>query len=364
MNLLVIEDSEVDFEMLVCMLATHGIRCDAHRVETVPGLAMALSAKAWDLVVSDHQLPGFSSIEALEIVRSHTPPPPFIIVSGRIGEELAVEAMRRGADDYLMKGNLARLGVAVRNALAAAEARREKAAAEKQLRLSQLQLRNLSGRLQAMIDEERNALAREIHDEVGAALTAVRFDLDTLDRHVGDALRPRVARAQQALRQAMTSAQQIMRNLRPPILDAGLAAALEWQLDEFRDRTGIDTRLNRNTDALNLPMPLAMAAYRTCQEALTNVAKHSGAASVDVELLQFEGVLSLEIRDDGRGLQPEDLQKPASLGLRGLKERAHAAGGSLDVASVPGGTSVVLRIPVAPQFLAQVRLDDTAALAR
>ena len=364
MNLLVVEDSELDFEMLVCMLATHGIRADAHRVETAPGLAMAMSARRWDLVISDHQLPGFSSIEALEIVRAHALPPPFIIVSGRIGEESAVEAMRRGADDYLMKGNLARLGIAVRNALTAAAARREKDAAERQLRLSQLQLRNLSGRLQAMIDEERTSLAREIHDEVGAALTAVRFDLDTLDRHVGDTLRPRVARAQQALRQAMEAAQQIMRNLRPPILDAGLAAAIEWQLDEFHDRTGVITRLNRNTDANNLPMPLAMAAYRTCQEALTNVAKHAAASTVDVDLLLFDGVLSLEIRDDGRGLQPSDLQKPSSLGLRGLKERAHAAGGSLDVASVPGGTSVVLRIPVSPQSVPHARLDDPVALAR
>ena len=363
MKLLVVEDSEVDFEMLVCLLETQGIQARARRVETASGLAQALAAQPWDLVISDHQLPGFSSTEALEIVRALPEPPPFIIVSGRIGEDAAVDSMRRGADDYLMKGSLARLGVAVRNALAAAAARREEAAAKRELRLSQLQLRNLSARLQTMIDEERTALARELHDEVGGALTAVRFDLDTLDRHVGEALRPRIARAQQALLQAMDSAQQIMRNLRPPILDAGLAAAIEWQLDDFRDRTGIATRLHCNTEATGLPLPLAMAAYRTCQEALTNVAKHSGAGQVGVELLQFEGVLSLEIRDNGRGLLPEDLSKPSSLGLRGLKERAHAAGGSLDVASVPGGTSIVLRVPLSPNDVPSRRTHDHPALA-
>ena len=362
MNLLVVEDSELDFEMLVCMLATHGIDAEARRVECAEDLAQALAEQAWDLVISDHQLPGFSSTEALELVRAQPAPPPFIIVSGRIGEEAAVEAMRRGADDYLMKGKLARLGVAERNAAAAAAARREKVDAERQLQLSQLQLRNLSGRLQSMIDEERTAIARELHDEVGAALTAVRFDLDTLDRHVGESLRPRIARAQQALRQAMNSAQQIMRNLRPPILDAGVAAAIEWQLDEFRDRTGIDARFENNTEAVGLPLPLAMAVYRTCQEALTNIAKHAGAQAVDVELMQDDGLLSLEVRDNGRGVKPADLQKPGSLGLRGLKERAHAAGGSLDVASVRGGTSIVLRLPLAPHNTF-AHTDDTLALA-
>jgi signal transduction histidine kinase len=297
-------------------------------------------------VISDHQLPAFSSGEALDMVRALPAPPPFIIVSGVLGEEAAVEAMHRGADDFLVKGRLARLGTAVRNAVAAAQARRERAEAEERLQLSQQQLRNLSRRLQTLADEERAAIARELHDEVGGTLTAVRFDLDGLHRHLAPEPLGRLRRAQDALAQAADAAQRLMHGLRPPSLDAGLLPALQWQVRQFRERHGVEVCFACTGAERALPEPVAMAVYRTCQEALTNVAKHAGAASVAIDLHFGGAIMSLEVSDDGRGLDAGALHKPGSLGLRGLAERARAAGGSLDVSSGGGHTTLLLWLPV------------------
>lgn len=348
MRLLVIEDSPLDFEMLVATLALQGVLADAERVESAADLRAALERQAWDLVISDHRLPDFSSNEALAIVLALPDPPPFIIVSGVIGEESAVEAMRRGADDYLIKGRLARLGMAVRNALTATNVRREKAATEAQLQASQEQLRNLSQRLQLMIDEERAAIAREIHDEVGGTLTAVKFDLEAMQHEASGASRDRLARALATLAQATDATRRIMQNLRPPILDAGLVAALEWQVKEFRERTGVAVHFASNAADVPVAQPLAMAVYRTCQEALTNISRHAQARHVSVDLHHGRAVLSLEITDDGRGLAPGALRKPGSLGLRGLAERAQAAGGALDISSTGGQTTLMLWLPLAP----------------
>jgi signal transduction histidine kinase len=344
-RLLVIEDSPLDYEMLVATLALQGVHAHASRVESAATLQEALRRERWDLVISDHHLPGFSSGQALAIVRALDEPPPFIIVSGVIGEDAAIEAMHRGAADYLIKGRLARLGAAVRNAVSAAQAAREKAAAEAELRTSQEQLRNLSARLQMLIDEERAAIAREVHDDVGGTLTAVRYDLEGVLRHVQGPALERLQRAQAALAQAADATRRIIGNLRPPILDAGLQPALESLVREFRARTGLEVAFEANAGRHPLPHGTALALYRTCQEGLTNIAKHSGARHVTVELHHGRSVVSLEITDDGRGLPSDALRKPRSLGLRGLAERARAAGGALDVTSHGGRTTLMLWLP-------------------
>lgn len=344
MRLLVIEDSELDYEMLLVTLASQEVVATAERVESAAQLREAMQ-REWDLVISDHRLPGFTSHQALRIVRSIPNPPPFIIVSGVIGEDMAVRAMQRGADDYLIKGRLARLGTAVRNAVEASRARRERAETQAQLAQSQEQLRNLSHRLQAAIDEERSAIAREIHDDIGGTLTAVRFDLDSLGRHVEPSALPRLQRAQQSLVHAHEATQRLMHNLRPPILDAGLPAAMESLVRQFRERTGIAVQFEHNPPRADLEAPIALALYRACQEALTNISKHAQAQSVSIELHHGQAAVSLEVTDDGRGLDPAALRKPDSLGLRGLAERAFAAGGALDISSHDGRTTLMVWLP-------------------
>jgi signal transduction histidine kinase len=346
-RLLVVEDEEDDFILLSATLGRQGLNVECHRVEDREAMAAALASESWDAVISDHHLPRFSSTEALQTLRESGKTLPFLIVSGAIGEEVAVEAMRNGADDFLIKGRLARLGPALTNALRAAETRRERIAAEQALRVSEQKLRELSAHLQTAVEEERRAIAREIHDEIGGMLTALRFDLAWMERNGPP---PVVARATQALETlglAQQASQNIARSLRPPVLDAGIVAALEWQLGQFRRRTGLITRFRTNTDQIDLSDEAAMTVYRTVQEALTNVVKHSGATTVALDMVIRESVLSLEIHDDGHGIGAADLDKQHSFGLRGLAERARSVDGWLEVSLGKDGATLMLTVPVA-----------------
>ncbi len=345
LKLLVVEDSLLDHELLVATLAMQGWPCVALRVESLQALDEALATGGWDLVISDHQLPGFTSADTWERVRAMPAPPPFIIVSGLLGEEAAVEAMQRGVDDYLVKGRLARLGTAVRNALAAGAARRAKEAAQARARRHEMELQALSAQLQNRVDAERTAIAREIHDEIGGNLTAVRFDLEAALRETPEGPALRLRRALEELSQVQQSAQRIMRDLRPPILDAGLPAALQWLAGQFAQRHGLAVRFEAGESTPELPPELAMTVYRACQEALTNVAKHAGASRVDIDLHMGREVLSLEIRDDGRGFDPAAPARPGHFGLQGLRERLRGVEGHLEVASGTQGTTLMMYMP-------------------
>jgi signal transduction histidine kinase len=134
--------------------------------------------------------------------------------------------------------------------------------------------------------------------------------------------------------------------LRPPIVDLGLVAAVEWLTNSFERRTHLPVALRCSSDAIDVSHDVQLVAYRTAQEALTNVAKHAQARSVDIDLSDQKGVLTLEVTDNGCGLDGEALRKTKSFGLLGLRERAAKVGGWLDISSSPRGTSVILSIPL------------------
>ncbi|HMQ72018.1 MAG TPA: histidine kinase [Rubrivivax sp.] len=358
-----LEDSELDHELAVAHLLRAGLQVECRRVQTRAGFEAALVDGGWDLVLSDYNLPGFSGIEALQIVRARDAELPFVLVSGEIGEDTAVDAMRHGASDYLLKQNLARLAPAVEHAIAAAEARRARAASDRELQASRAQLRALARHLQASIETERAAIAREIHDDVGGSLTALKFDLDWMRRHAATpALAQRAQAALELLTHAIDASKRVMHNLRPSILEEGLVPALQWMARNFERRTGIECVLRAPADTPALPPGVPLVAYRTAQEALTNVSKHAQASRVVVELVLGAGVLSLEIADDGRGMTREDRAKAHSFGLRGLHERAGTVGGWIDLASGPRGTSLILSVPVADDEAPPCGDPDPAAL--
>ena len=149
------------------------------------------------------------------------------------------------------------------------------------------------------------------------------------------------------LQHAVGASQRIMMNLRPAILDQGLAAAIEWLASEFERRTGIRTRVRTAVRQPGVDKAVQLTAYRTAQEALTNISKHAGCSEVRIELSDAERVLTLEITDNGRGIMAPDRNKPKSFGLKGLQERARTVGGWLDISSRAGqGTSITLSIPL------------------
>lgn len=346
-QILVVEDSDDDYQLLLATLGRQGVNAYCERVETGPDMAAALRRQAWDLVISDHHLPAFSSEGALQTLREHNSYMPFMIVSGTIGEDTAVAAMRAGADDYLIKGRLTRLGAAIDRALDAARARREREQAQTELAESRRQLQLLSAHLQTSTEAERRAIAREIHDDVGSALTALKFDLEWISRHADAAAAQRSREAMLMLQEAQTASQRIMRNLRPPILEAGLVPALQWLAAQFRQRQAMTLDLKINRDRIDIADELALTVFRTVQEALTNVGKHSNARHAAVDVVLDDTQLSVEISDDGQGLGAGDLEKSGSFGLRGLIERAAAAGGWLEAYRGNPGTTVLLTLEIA-----------------
>jgi signal transduction histidine kinase len=345
-RLLHIEDSEPDHALAMAVLRRAGLAVDAVRVETRDEFLRAL-AHRWDVILSDYNLPGFSGLEALAMLRGSGRLLPFILVSGEIGEDTAVEAMRNGASDYLLKNNLSRLAPAIEHAIAAEETRRAKLQADRELQASQARLSELAQHLQTSVESERHAIAREIHDDVGGSLTALKFDLDWIGRRVTQPeLRQRVQSALDTVTHAIEASQRIMHNLRPAILEQGLVAALQWMASRFERRSGIVCEFRTSHERLSLPVGVPLVAYRTAQEALTNVSKHAHASRVSIDLSLTGGVLSLEISDDGRGLSQADLAKAQSFGIRGLKERALTVGGWIDLSSGPGGTTLILSVPL------------------
>ena len=344
-RLLHIEDSEPDHALVVAQLQRAGMPVQAERIESRREFEAALGQR-WDVILSDYNLPGFSGLEALQMLRSSAVLIPFILVSGEIGEDTAVEAMRNGASDYLIKNKLARLAPAIEHAIAASQTHRARLRADRNLQASRAQLSALAQHLQTSVEHERHAIAREIHDDVGGSLTALKFDLDWIGRRSTPEVRQRVQSAVDTVTAAIEASQRIMHNLRPAILEQGLVAALQWMANRFEKRSGIVCAFGCRHEALVLPAGVPLVAYRTAQEALTNVSKHSMATRVGIDLSLTGGVLSLEISDNGRGLSAQDLAKAQSFGIRGLKERALTVGGWVDLSSGSAGTTLILSVPL------------------
>ncbi len=229
---------------------------------------------------------------------------------------------------------------------------------EDELSNSQNELRALAARLQEIREEERNHLARELHDEFGAALTALKLDLAWLKGHIAWAV-PEIHERIDAMSKLIDiTTQSVSRTatmLRPPLLDDfGLLAAIEWQAHDFQDRSGIECHLT--AEEVELPADRATALFRIFQESLTNVARHAEATKVEISLTKKDGDIFFTMRDDGKGIPQEKLSSPASLGLLGMRERAYTFGGDLQIESGEGGgTTIGVRIPILREQKAQTR---------
>jgi PAS domain S-box-containing protein len=223
------------------------------------------------------------------------------------------------------------------------------------LRQSYEELRSLSARLRVAREEEGARIAREVHDEIGQMLTALRLDVAWLDRQLAapalpsrEALAAKLDDMEQLLDLASDAVHRIMSELRPGILDElGLEAAAEWYIGEFEKRTGISCRLVSTMAGVDLSPDHATALFRILQEALTNVARHAGASAVDIRLAAEPGRVRLEIVDDGSGIPEDKVRDSRSIGLLGMRERARALGGELEVRPNSGhGTTVEAVLPL------------------
>jgi len=229
----------------------------------------------------------------------------------------------------------------------------ERRYAEEQFKETLAQLRALAGRLQSVREEERASIAREIHDELGQACTAIKMDLALIGRKITKRqtqLRAKIESSMRLVDDMIGTLRRISSDLRPRTLDdLGLAAALEWQGQEFEKRTGIKCHLVLPQEPLNLDPEKSTAIFRIFQESLTNVTRHAQATSVEARLEIEEDQLVFRVHDNGKGFDPEEAKAKKSLGLVGMQERALLLQGEVRIEGVPGsGTTMTLRIPWSP----------------
>ena len=226
--------------------------------------------------------------------------------------------------------------------------------ADEALKRSEQDLRELSARVLEAREEEKTRIARELHDELGQLLTALKMDLAWMRERLSGA--ELLAKAQEMgalLDQTVGATRRISADLRPLMLDdLGLVDAAGWLVQDFAKRSGVkcEVRLPEPEALEGASKNVSTAVYRAVQESLTNIGRHSGARNAWIVFAVEDGMIHVEVEDDGRGIGPEDLAKTRSLGLRGMRERFAYLGGSLDIAPAPrGGTRLRLRVPLSPQ---------------
>jgi signal transduction histidine kinase len=227
----------------------------------------------------------------------------------------------------------------------------ERDRAEREIRDSREELRNLSAHLQSVREEERTRMAREIHDELGQGLTALKMDVSWLNRHYLEedaTFSNKLTSMEEVIDRTIETVQKLSGELRPGILDdLGLAAAIEWQAEEFENRTGIECQVSLSPEGIILNKEQSTTMFRIFQETLTNVIRHARATKVEVRLKEQNGTIVLEVTDNGRGITETEIGDARSFGLIGMRERVDFIDGELTVAGSPGkGTTIKVTLPL------------------
>ena len=347
MRILHLEDSLTDHQLACNALKALGLPFVVKRVDSLSEYESQIINDTFDLILADYHLPGFTAIDAWSATPSNFLGP-FILLSGAIGEAAAVSAVQLGIADYLHKDELFKLGRVISRSIHVRRIALEKEAADRELIESRQRLAQFANHLQETIEVERAAIAREIHDDIGGSLAAIKLDLAWISRHTKEAgIQLHLDTATTMLQHALGASQRIMHDLRPAILDQGFIAAANWLMQSFEQRTGIRTLVITTQATEEHAKDVQLAAYRTVQEALTNISKYAACSLVKLDISDFDGVLTVEISDDGRGFSDFERNKREAFGLRGLEERARSVGGWLDISSTPGlGTAIILSIPL------------------
>ena len=352
LRILSLEDDARAVELIEAALDSDGVEYELVHVETEQAFVAALRREVFDVILADYALPGFDGLTALSLTRTHAPEVPFIFVSGMLGEEVAIESLKVGATDYVLKHRLSRLPPAVRRALSETAQRKERRQAEEALRQSEAslrrhreQLRKLAARLVSVQEAEQKRLARELHDGLNQQLAVVSVALEKLHLEIRSLAKPLQKRTQELVDWVATISDDVHRmayRLHPAVLEnLGLSAALESECRHFAESEGIQVDFEQHNQTPTLPEPVSLCLYRVAQESLRNIARHSGARRAEVGLTIASGQVILRIRDYGAGFDLDNLGKTRGLGLVSMEERVHQVNGTLTIDSNPGqGTRV------------------------
>src|SRR5579872_3458893 len=355
---------------------------EQYDVETVSDGKAALEAareRPPNLILSDVMMPGLDGFQLLAAIRDdqRTRRIPVVLLSARAGEESRVEGMQAGADDYLIKPFsarelLARISARLEITRLQAEGEQlyrdlaESLEKKVQVRTRQLEqrtaellkqsedIRNLSARLLQIQDEERRHIARELHDSAGQTLAVLAMTLAQLTQGVKEKA-PGMSQAAEATESIVQQLQQEIRTasylLHPPLLDEnGLTSALGWYTQGLKERTGLNISLDVPANFGRIQRELELVIFRLVQECLTNIHRHSGSKTAIIRLARHEDTVSLEVRDEGKGISPERLAEIQSggsgVGIRGMRERVAQFSGTMNVESDSSGTRILVTIPI------------------
>ena len=313
-------------------------------------------------ILLDAQMPGMDGFETAKLIRDRerSRNTPIIFLTGAYEDSFSMfRGYEAGAVDYLVKPVIpevlkSKISIFVelyRNNAALAAEVAERRQIEEQLRESEENLRALATHLQSVREEEQTRIAREIHDELGQALTGLKMDLTWLLNRLPEAQKPLVNKAKSMFHlidNTIHSVRRIATGLRPEVLDeVGLTAAIAWQAREFQRRSGIRCAVELPASTVEVDRDRSTALFRIFQEVLTNVARHANATRVDVNLKAEFGTLVLQVQDNGKGIQDEAMGNAKSLGLLGMRERALLLKGKVDITGARGkGTCVSVSIPL------------------
>ncbi|MBV9988956.1 MAG: response regulator [Chitinophagaceae bacterium] len=351
LKILMLEDSGDDAGLIQRELISQGLSIEVRTVDTRQEFEHELRSFKPDVILSDHSMPGFNSIQALHIHKEINPRIPFILVTGTVSEEFAVQALQDGADDYILKDKLTRLPSAIQWAIEKHELADKKERAEKLLVEQNEELKTLAKHLKNVREDERKYISREIHDQLGQLASAIKIEVDWLNINLRD-IEPNAKTRIKSVLSTVTIMIDTIRNiamsLRPSIIEElGLNASLKWQCREFQRINKTKCDFEESLNEADVDEEVRIELFRICQECLTNVMRHARADRVVVSIADFGDRIGLRIADDGKGFDTN--QKSTHLGLVGLRERALSVGGEMNIDSAPGkGTTITVFVPKRP----------------
>lgn len=309
-----------------------------------------------DIILADYALPSFNGMEAYRMLKKDHADIPFILVTGVLSEQVALQCLDEGVDDFILKSSYKRLPMSISNAIKKKEVKMEGIRMASELQKSHAELQVLINSRQEAVEEERLQISRNLHDELGQVLTALRIDIELLGKRIlsekkpeKDEIESEIQGILQTISKINQSVIRLSSGLRPEILDElGILEAIEWLAVDFEKRTKIKCSAKLHLPPeVKLEKNLPITLFRVVQEALTNVSRHSQATRVDISVGTDKNTLCLEIRDNGKGIGSGQIESSSSLGLIGIRERIGSLSGKFKISGEQGiGTVLAASIPI------------------
>ncbi len=378
LRILHLEDDPRDTELACELLRADGLEPQIDRVSNMAAFRAALEHGAsYALILSDYSLPGTDPIEAIRLAKQLYPDLPFVFLSGTMGEDTAIESLKLGADDYVLKQNIGRLGPAVRRALAESDEQTRRKRAEEELRqlnaeleqriarrtaaLQQRtqQLQRLAIELSNAEDRERRRLAEILHDDLQQTLAAAKFHLNLLGNRVRHepSQHAIVARIDHMLTDAIEKSRNLSHEISPAVLYRGtFSEALEWLAHQAKAKYGLDVTVDSIGEVDTQSDAIRSFLYKAAQELLFNVSKHAQTKAASLRVRRVGSDISLIVSDRGQGFETRKIKETAGFGLLTLRERAELLGGRMHIRSTPGkGSTFRIAVPAIPRVVTTKR---------